>query len=131
MGKKLETIDKGCPECHEDVIPTMVGSLPETSGECYVSKHGLKIHKTEGMSNAHFRIFCDLADKDPNIMVNMAMGRYMPRQNGFRLTYRGRDRMKYRFGKVFSLILFIFVIVFSLYAIGWVLIEIGEQLQIP
>jgi len=56
----------------------------------YTTKHGLKLNQGE-MGNTHFDIMCRMADKDPDFAENMLAGRYLPRVNGIRTVYRGKD----------------------------------------
>lgn len=120
------TIDKGCPKCPKAVTPKMVGEDSEPSGETYTSKHGLVINKPKGMGDTHFKIFCSLADKDPDIMANMALGRYMPRQNGMRIHYRGRDAVRHGFQRTIIGLLSIVIMGVALYAVLWFMLQLLE-----
>ena len=71
--------------------PTMVGGSKELTDEVYVSKHGLRIRRSADIGNTHWEIIKSMADKDPDLISNMHAGRYMPRCNGNRIHYRGKD----------------------------------------
>jgi hypothetical protein len=63
----------------------------ELTEERYTSKHGLTLRRPANISNVHWSIICSMADKDPDLIENMSAGRYMPRCNGVRTVYRGKD----------------------------------------
>lgn len=71
--------------------PKMVGGSDEVTDEVYVSKHGLRIRRSADIGNTHWSIIKSIADKDPDLVENMKAGRYMPRCNGVRTVYRGKD----------------------------------------
>jgi hypothetical protein len=104
----------------------MVGDDDELSGESYTSKHGLVINKPKGMGDTHFKIFCSMADKDPDIMANMALGRYMPRQNGMRIHYRGRDAIRHGFWQVIGGLAAIVIMAVAIYALLYFMLQLLE-----
>ena len=72
-------------------MPELVGGTNEPTNETYTTKHGLTIRRSSDIGNTHWEIFKSMADRDPDLISNMKAGRYMPRANGYRTVYRGKD----------------------------------------
>ena len=79
------------PEEKKEFTFHAVGDSNETTDETYTTKHGLTLRRSADMGNTHWSILKSMADKDPDFIENMMAGRYMPRCNGIRTVYRGKD----------------------------------------
>ena len=99
----------------EEPREVVIGPVGEdgVTDETYTSKHGLKLRRPANISNVHWSIMKSMADKDPDLLENMHAGRYMPKCNGVRTVYRGKDArlgMKVALGNLFFDPLFIMLI---------------------
>lgn len=86
----------------------------------FKEKHGF-IFKTglgEECEDEHmYDTFDRMASRDPNFKENLDAGRYMPRCNGMRVTYRGKDKWIPIKNDIITGVFYVIILGLSLYSL--------------